>query len=138
MKTLIIDKKLKRRNSSEPLFISKSVKDSPYYAFPLIPETETKGFTYGAITDFLEYDDKEGCKSGDGYVQAPDGSRAGLIWQLSDQQYVTEALKPDNKRWGVYNVGFTKPIKTIQDLVKNFQSIVPLIKEVYVKLKKST
>ncbi|MCJ8015298.1 hypothetical protein MUG84_26895 [Paenibacillus sp. KQZ6P-2] len=36
----------------------------------------------GEITDHLHYDDDIGCLTGDGFVQAPDGSRAGVIWQV--------------------------------------------------------
>ena len=55
-------------------------RDKPvtYANFHLIPETRTDGWTYGAMT---VYDDnQDGCREGDGFVEAPDGARAGLDW----------------------------------------------------------
>lgn len=94
-------------------------------------ETETDGWIYGAITDFLESDNKEGCTSGDGFVQAPDGSRAGLVWDTKNKPY-TAIAPPDETRWGVYDVRFQKPIKSLEDLIYNFRHVLPyLIKRYY-------
>ncbi|WP_236887976.1 3-deoxy-8-phosphooctulonate synthase [Cytobacillus oceanisediminis] len=102
-----------------------------YYRHPLIWETETDGFTYGEITDHFDFDEEVGCTFGDGFVQAPNGSRAGIIWELAEKPYISTCIEADNERWGVYNVGFVRPIKTVDDLVYNFKTIYPLIKEVY-------
>jgi hypothetical protein len=45
---------------------------------------------------------------GDSFVVAPDGSRAGLVWEVADHFYVTECLPATADRWGVWNVGFTR------------------------------
>ena len=50
------------------------MKKRAYDGFPLIQETETDGFIYGEITDHLHYDDDVGNLTGDGFIQAPDGS----------------------------------------------------------------
>lgn len=123
----------------QPYFIREK-NEKVYTGFPLIPETETDGFTFGAISNFLEPDSREGCTTGDGYVQAPNGSRAGIIWQVypNKEKKVTVSIEPDEKRWGVYNVGFPKPIKSINDLVYNFRETLPLIKEIYKNLKTTT
>lgn len=100
-----------------------------YFGFPLVYETITEGYIYGAITDFLEADSDEGfCTYGDGFVQAPDGTRAGLIWGISSEPFVTMEIPPEDDRWGVYQVGFVKKIKNIDDLVYNFKLIVPMLK----------
>lgn len=101
-----------------------------YYGFPLIQETEKDGYIYGAITDFLEPDTADGCTFGDGFIQAPDGTRAGLIWEIAEQPYVAVNIPPEEDRWGVYNIGFNRSISSIEDLVENFHTILPLLKEI--------
>ncbi|EPY04313.1 hypothetical protein PAALTS15_25739, partial [Paenibacillus alvei TS-15] len=107
------------------------MKKRAYDGFPLIIETETDGFIYGEITDHLHYDDDVGCLTGDGFVQAPDGSRAGVIWQVEDIVSVSVCIEPEEDRWGVYNVWFDRPIKTTADIVHNFRNVLPLLKEAY-------
>lgn len=97
----------------------------------LIMETEIEGFIYGEYTNHFDFDEEAGCTFGDGFVQAPDGTIAGIIWEVAEKSYISTCIEPDNERWGVYNVGFVRPIKTVDDLVYNFKTIYPLIKEVY-------
>ncbi|MEH7298752.1 3-deoxy-8-phosphooctulonate synthase [Neobacillus drentensis] len=102
-----------------------------YHRYPLVLETKTDGFIYGEITDHFDFDEEEGCTFGDGFVQAPNGSRAGLIWDISEKPYLNTCIEPEDDRWVVYNVGFVKPIKTMDDLIYNFKTVLPLIKEAY-------
>ncbi|WCN38807.1 3-deoxy-8-phosphooctulonate synthase [Aneurinibacillus uraniidurans] len=104
-----------------------------YNGFPLMMETETDGYIYGEITDHFnfDYEEDESCTSGDGFVQAPDGSRAGIIWGVEEEPYLSVCIESEEDRWGVYNVGFVKPIKTIDDLIFNFKTVLPLIKGAY-------
>ncbi|MCS0791602.1 3-deoxy-8-phosphooctulonate synthase [Cytobacillus pseudoceanisediminis] len=105
---------------------------SVYAGFPLVKETEIEGFIYGEITDHFDFDEEEpGCTSGDGFVQAPDGTRAGIIWEVAEEPYLSTCIEPEKDRWGVYNVGFARPIKSMDDLVCNFKTIFPLIKKAY-------
>lgn len=46
----------------------------------LVEATLADGWCYGAITQNPCPDHPEGCVSGDGFVVAPDGSYAGLVW----------------------------------------------------------
>jgi hypothetical protein len=131
-KTLVQDKNSPPSQKDQPFFI-RNKGEKAYTGFPLIPETEADGFIFGAISDFLQPDGPEGCITGDGYVQAPDGSRAGLVWQVGDIS-LSPLLEPDQKRWGVYNVWFPKPIKIMEDLVFNFKEVLPLLKEQYAKI----
>ncbi|AND41480.1 hypothetical protein [Cytobacillus oceanisediminis] len=107
------------------------MKHRVYNGFPLVIETDIDGFIYGEISDHFDFDEEVGCTFGDGFVQAPNGSRAGIIWEVSEKPYISTCIEPERIRWGVYNVGFVKPIKTIDDLVYNFKTIYPLIKEAY-------
>ncbi|MFF2755811.1 3-deoxy-8-phosphooctulonate synthase [Psychrobacillus sp. NPDC058041] len=108
-----------------------------YSGFPLVMETETDGFIYGEITDHFNFEYEEGkfCTSGDGFVQAPDGNKAGIIWDVEDEPYLSVCIEPEEDRWGVYNVGFVKPIQTMDDLIYNFKKVLPFIKEAYYKAK---
>lgn len=50
---------------------------------------------------------------------------------VTEEPCLSTCIEPEKDRWGVYNVGFVRPIKTVDDLVYNFKTIYPLIKEVY-------
>lgn len=102
-----------------------------YSDFELMKETETDGFIYGEITDHFYFENGDACISGDGFVQAPDGSRAGIIWRLEKVPSISICIEPEEDRWGVYEVGFIKPIKTMDDLILNFRTVLPLIKKAY-------
>lgn len=128
-KVLLEDKNAPPSKKGQPFFIRKEG-EKVYTGFPLIPETETDGFIFGAISDFLEPDGPEGCERGDGYVQAPDGSRAGLMWHVGES-YISMLDEPNEERWGVYNIFFPKPITSLEDLVYNFKEVLPLLKELY-------
>jgi len=104
-----------------------------YRGFPLVSETEDDGFIYGTITDHFDFECEEddSCTSGYGFVQAPDGSRAGVIWEIEKEPSLSICIEPEKDRWGVYNVSFVKPIKSMDDLIFNFRTVLPLIKEAY-------
>src|SRR5437870_2993975 len=63
-------------------------------------QTNIAGWCFGAIT---AYTSVEGCEYGDGFVVAPDGSRAGLVWAIGGRE-LEVVLPPDDLRWGVYAV----------------------------------
>ncbi|MEI5908581.1 3-deoxy-8-phosphooctulonate synthase [Bacillus spongiae] len=132
-KKIKVDNNADSKEPNLPAFLSKPDNAPAYYGFPLVKETETDGFIYGEITDYMDFDQEEGCTYGDGYVQAPDGSRAGLIWEVDEKPYLSVSIQPEEVRWGVYNVGFAKPIQSIDDLIYNFRKVLPLIKEAYQK-----
>ena len=98
-----------------------------------MPETETNGWIFGCITEFLE---EGGCNNGDGYVQAPDGSRAGLIWDVGNSK-LGVVNKPDESRWGIFQVYFPKVVYTTSDLVEGFRKVLPEIIHEYEKLKQA-
>jgi hypothetical protein len=98
-----------------------------YHGFPLVEETRTNGWCFGAITAF---EDPNGCDYGDGFVVAPDGSRAGLMWAVGDFP-IREAVAPDERRWGVYEVPFPKLVRTVDDLVECFRSVLPELQRIH-------
>ena len=80
---LLLDPSAPSAVPGKPAFLSKPPGAPVYHGFPLIPETCIDGWCYGAI---MAFENPRGCKVGDGFVQAPDGSRAGLVWGLGDRQ----------------------------------------------------
>lgn len=44
---------------------------------------------------------------------------------------ISVCIVPEEDRWGVYEIGFIKPIKTMEDLIVNFRAVLQLIKEAY-------
>ena len=97
-----------------------------------IPETLTDGWLFGSYTRYAE---PKGCCDGDGFVIAPDGQRAELDWHVG-----TGKLKrtgPADKRiWGVFEIGFPRPVKSTADLVENFRAVLPQIKAAFARHQK--
>ena len=83
-----------------PAFLARPVGAPVCHGFPLIEETLTDGWCFGAITELAQPD---GCARGDRFVVAPDGSRAGLIWSVGDFP-IEPSLPPEPGRWGVWCV----------------------------------
>ena len=120
-----------------PAFLANSgKKEFPvYYGYPIIQDTCKDGYCYGAITDFLDADTEVGCTIGDGFVQAPDGTRAGITWEVSANLYYSVSNEPTDDRWGVYYFGIEKPIASLEDLVSMFHTILPALKRHHIQEK---
>lgn len=116
-----------------PAFLARPEGAPAYHGFPVLLESETDGWKYGSITAF---DTPEAQGEGDGFVVAPDGQRAGVVW-ATDTEAIYEILPSDSNRWGVYGVRFPKPVRTKQDLIDCFRHVLPLLKEKYGKLNKA-
>ena len=128
---LLFDEAAESANSELPAFLSRPEGTPVYHGFVLVEETRTDGWCFGAITAFVK---PEGCEAGDGFVVAPDGSRAGLVWEVGAQD-MQEVLSPDEERWGVYAVWFPRVVKTTEDLVFNFRHVLPGLKKKYEEIK---
>jgi hypothetical protein len=127
---LRLDPEAASANSPEPVFVARPPGAPVYHGFPLVPESATDGWTYGAITEF---EDPNGVSSGDGYVVAPDGRRAGLVWEVGAGEF-SEILPPDDERWGVYAVWFPYPVRNTEDIVANFRVVLPQLQQVHARL----
>ncbi|MBI5801660.1 MAG: 3-deoxy-8-phosphooctulonate synthase [Verrucomicrobia bacterium] len=126
-KSLKLDENAKSADESLPAFLARPDDAPVYHGFPLVPETTTDGWCLGAIT---EYADPSGCESGDAFVVAPDGSRAGLVWDVGEGELMV-ICPPDNGRWGVFQVWFPKPTRDTADLVDCFRAILPALKQAF-------
>lgn len=127
---LVLDNTAITTDPGLPAFLARPESEPVYHGFPIIPETMSDGWYFGAIT---EYENPEGCDSGDAFVVAPDGSRAGLVWDVGNGE-LTEICPPDETRWGVYQIWFSKPIRTTEDLVACFREMLPQLQEAFNKL----
>ncbi|MBZ5637162.1 MAG: 3-deoxy-8-phosphooctulonate synthase [Acidobacteriia bacterium] len=90
----------------------------------------TDNWRYGAITAFQGLNPRV---AGDGFVVAPDNSRAGLVWSVGS--FPTEVIsEPTPERWGVYSIAFPRAVSTIEDLVACFRHVLPELKSIYGKI----
>ena len=60
---------------------------------------------------------------------APDDSRAGLVWEISDSRYFTEVCPIEDRRWGVWAVSFQLPMSDRENARRNLESILPMLKQ---------
>ena len=120
-RNILTDPEAKSSDASTPAFVAKPEGAPVYYGFPIIEESETDGWRVGAITEFIDEED------GDAFVVAPDGSRAGLVWEVGDGEFAT-ICEPETDRWGVYAVWFPRPVKSVDDFVINFRHVLPLLR----------
>jgi hypothetical protein len=132
-KQLLADLAAESTDPALPAFLSRPADAPVYHGFPLVEETCTDGWCYGAITS---YEDPNGCEAGDGFVVAPDGTRAGLVWSVG--KFPVEVVcPPTSDRCGVYAVPFAKPVSGLADLVECFRQLLPELQRLYAEVKKA-
>src|ERR1700737_389210 len=132
-KRLNLDESATTTSANLPAFLSRPKGAPVYHGFNLVDETKTDGWCFGAITEF---EDEEGCDWGDGFVVAPDGRRAGIVWEVGEGD-IQIGAPPDETRWGVYAVWFPRTVRTVDDLVFNFRHVLPGLKKRYEDVGKS-
>lgn len=104
---LALDPNAKSESRTEPAFIARPAGAPVYHGFVVLEDVVVDGFTLGTITDFeLEPSDE-----GDAFVIAPDGSRAGIAWQIYQETHFVQIRPFEKERWGVYSVAFTHPMR---------------------------
>ena len=110
-----------------PAFIARPPNAPVYHGFPLLKNSEREGFTFGTIT---EPNGAKPAEWGDAFVVAPNGSRAGIVWQIGKGE-PSVVCEPSEGRWGVYGFHFQGPIATEAELVEHLHSILPILKTYY-------
>ena len=125
---LRLDADAESADSSLPALISRPEGAPVYHGLPLLEESRTSdGWCFGTISDPAC---PEGLDWGDAFVVAPDGSRAGLIWQVGAAVLEVSVL-PEQAHWGVYKVGFTHPVHNDQELVEQLREWLPELRRIY-------
>jgi hypothetical protein len=122
---LALDPKASSASATEPAFIAPPAGAPVYYGFAVLDDVNIDGFVFGKITDF----EAEPSNYGDAFVVAPDNSRAGLVWEISDNQYFTEVRPIEDGRWGVWAVSFQLPMTNRENVRRNLELIVPTLKQ---------
>ena len=122
---LAIDHKAASASPTEPAFIARPEGAPVYHGFVILDDIVVDGFTLGKITD---WEKAEPCDAGDAFVTAPDGSRAGIVWEVSDSRVFHEVAPVEADRWGVWSVGFLLPMSSRENARKNLESILPQLK----------
>ena len=107
-----------------PAFIARPPNAPVYYGFPILKGSEQDGFVFGTITE------PGGAEWGDAFVIAPNGSRAGIVWQIGESE-PTVVAEPSDGRWGVYGFCFKGPIRSDSELVAHLRTVLPRLKEYF-------
>jgi hypothetical protein len=123
-KPLAIDRNATSASPTEPVFVARPNGAPVYHGFVVLDDVSVEGFTFGAITDF----EAAPCDTGDAFVIAPDGSRAGLVWEVSAKKYLEEVLPFEQDRWGVWAVSFPYPMNSRANARKNLVAVLPDLK----------
>ena len=110
-----------------PAFLAPPTGSPVYHGFPLLSGSEIDGWSFGVITSPCA---AEPAVWGDAYVVAPDGSRAGIVWQASGEAQPV-VCEPSEGRWGVYGFKFNHPVRNEQDLIRNLHECLPQLKAYY-------
>jgi hypothetical protein len=121
---LAIDPEAKSSSPTKPAFVARPIGAPVYHGFVVLEDVNVDGFTWGAITDF----EAEFCQAGDAFVIAPDGSRSGLVWEVSTKRYFEQLCQFDQDRWGVWAVSFPSPMTDRDSARKNLATVVPDLK----------
>jgi hypothetical protein len=121
---LAIDATARSASPTAPAFIARPDGAPVYHGFFVLDDVTADGFTLGKITDW----EAEPCEAGDAFVIAPDGSRAGLVWEICDPPYCQEVSPIETGRWGVWGFGFRMPMNSRENARRNLASILPELK----------
>jgi len=122
---LAIDPKAESASASKPAFIARPIGTPVYHGFQALDDVVIEGFTLGKITDF----EAESSSHGDAFVIAPDDSRAGLVWEISDSPYFRPVCPLEPDRWGVWEVSFPFRMDSRENASRNLAFILPQLKE---------
>lgn len=122
---LAIDPLATSASQTEPAFVARPPGAPVYHGFEVLSDVVVEDFTFGKITNF----DGQVCEQGDAFVIAPDNSRAGLVWEVSDKSYFQEVSPLEPERWGVWGVSFPHPMTSHKNVRKNLESILPELKK---------
>ena len=91
---------------------------------------EWNGFVFEAVTPL---DQRR--ETGAGLLRGPDGSKAGLQWELAESPYIMRLGGPAEGSWGLYRVGFTRPVASAADVAANLEPLWPKFKVLYERIR---
>src|SRR6266478_6590839 len=97
---IAFDPSAESTSPTEPGFIARPKGAPVYHGFQILSDVVVQGFTLGKITDF----ESEQSNEGDCFVIAPDNSRCGLVWEVSDKS--CRLRRSTQHLLGVYSLEF--------------------------------
>jgi hypothetical protein len=121
---LAMDETAESMSADTPAFVAKPPGAPVYHGFRVLSDVVVDGFTWGAITDF----ETEPATEGDAFVIAPDGTRAGLVWEVSREDTFEMVCTETDDRWGVWAVSFPFPMNSRKNAVLNLAHLVSRLK----------
>ena len=121
---LAIDETAESLSADAPAFVAKPPGAPVYHGFRVLSDVVIDGFTFGTITDF----EAEPATVGDAFVIAPDGSRAGLVWEVSPEDTFAMVCPETDDRWGVWAVSFPLPMSCRQNAALNLEHLISRLK----------
>jgi len=121
---LAVDDTAESASTDLPAFLAKPPGAPVYHGFRILSDVVVEGFIFGMITNF----EAQESAAGDAFVVAPDNSRAGLVWEVSDKDDFTEICPIEKDRWGVWEVSFPFRMTSREAARMNLQAILPKLK----------
>jgi hypothetical protein len=121
---LAVDPSARSTSKTDPAFVARPQGAPVYHGFQILSDVVVDGFTFGKITDF----EAQASDEGDAFIVAPDDSRAGLVWQVSDKPYFREICPPEAQRWGVWAVAFPNAMTSRENVRRNLRAVLPELK----------
>lgn len=119
---LSLDPAATSADETVPAFLARPAGAPVYHGFEVLEGVEADGFRLGTISA-LGPDDH-----GDAFVIAPDGSRAGLVWEVGENRDVSEISGFEPGRWGVWAVEFARPMASGEHAQQNLEDVLPALR----------
>lgn len=120
---LSLDPEAPSASDSVPAFLARPAGAPIYHGFEVLDGVEADGFRLGTISALGPED------YGDAFVIAPDGSRAGLVWEVGDSRALGEICGFEPDRWGVWAVEFPRPMNSVEGAQSNLREVLAPLRE---------
>ena len=120
---LSLDADAKSASRDLPAFLARPQSEPVYHGFQVLEGVEVDGFRLGTISALGPAD------YGDAFIVAPDGARAGLVWQVGNRQEAHQIRPFEPGRWGVWSLDLPSPMRSIDDARRNLEALVPRVRE---------
>ena len=124
---IALDATAESANPNLPAFLAPPAGALAYHGFPILDGLEVDGWRLGLITDSIGTDDN----FGDAYLIAPDGRRAGVVWQVAQPSSFIELIGPERTRFGVFEVAVANGPTSLAGARRFISEVLPPIREAW-------
>jgi hypothetical protein len=126
---LSLDPEADSADTRVPGFLARPDGAPVYHGFAILEGVEADGFRLGTIIALGPED------YGDAFVIAPDGSRAGLVWEVGSNRQLQQVSGFEPDRWGVWAVEFSRPMESAEAARRNLEEALPALREKWAQWK---